>query len=246
MEKEKQFIDIKDKKIQIKFRNYKNMNTVKMFFRGEILNISKPYKLSYKKTLEYIKKEEIKIYNMYSEIISKENNHIRHWDDGEMILYEGEKFKILIFENDSKNIKVKINLELKKLEISIPKGIEEEHKKYYIKKIIKDLFKNNTIAILQKKLPYWSEKMNIKYSSFKVRDKSSNFGTCKPKTGELSFNSRIIMLSNEMIDAIIVHELSHMVYPNHSKDFYGLVKTYIPNYDKINKWLKENITELII
>lgn len=246
MEKEKQYIDIKDKKIQVKFRNYKNMNSVKMFFRGEILNISKPYRLSYKKTLEYIKKEEIKIYNMYSEIISKENNHIRHWDDGEMILYEGEKFKITIIGNNSKNIKVKINLEAKNLEIFISNEIEEERKKYYIKKIIKNLFKNNTIAILQKRLPYWSDKMNVKYSSFKVRDKSSNFGTCKPKTGELSFNSRIIMLSAEIIDAIIVHELSHMVYPNHSKEFYGLVKKYIPNYAEINKWLKENINELVI
>lgn len=48
------------------------------------------------------------------------------------------------------------------------------------------------------------------------------------------------MLPEDKVDAIIVHELCHIIHPNHSKDFYDLVKKYIPNYDNIDKWLKEN------
>ena len=48
------------------------------------------------------------------------------------------------------------------------------------------------------------------------------------------------MLPQDKIDAIIVHELCHMIHKNHSKEFYNLVKQYIPNYDEIDKWLKEN------
>ena len=48
------------------------------------------------------------------------------------------------------------------------------------------------------------------------------------------------MLKEEAIDAIIVHELCHIVHPNHSKYFYNLVETYIPNYKEIDKYLKEN------
>ena len=54
------------------------------------------------------------------------------------------------------------------------------------------------------------------------------------------------MLPQEKIDAIIVHELCHIIHKNHSKDFYGLLKRYIPNYEEIDKWLKNNAKELVI
>ena len=47
------------------------------------------------------------------------------------------------------------------------------------------------------------------------------------------------MLKNEAIDAVIVHELCHIIHPNHSKDFYKLVESYIPNYKQLDKYLKE-------
>ena len=48
------------------------------------------------------------------------------------------------------------------------------------------------------------------------------------------------MLPEDKIDAIVVHELCHIIHTKHSKKFYNLVKEYIPDYDEINKWLKEN------
>ena len=47
------------------------------------------------------------------------------------------------------------------------------------------------------------------------------------------------MLPQDKIDAIIVHELCHIIHPNHSKDFYNLVRKYIPNYDEINNGLRK-------
>ena len=48
------------------------------------------------------------------------------------------------------------------------------------------------------------------------------------------------MLPENIIDGIIVHELCHIIYPNHSNNFYKLVRKYMPDYDEINKWLKKN------
>ena len=54
------------------------------------------------------------------------------------------------------------------------------------------------------------------------------------------------MLPEDKVDAIIVHELCHIIHSNHNKEFYELVKKYIPNYDEINKWLKENSKIILI
>ena len=48
------------------------------------------------------------------------------------------------------------------------------------------------------------------------------------------------MLPEKAIDAVIVHELCHIIHPNHSKNFYELVEKYIPNYKEIDKYLKRN------
>lgn len=54
------------------------------------------------------------------------------------------------------------------------------------------------------------------------------------------------MLPEDKVDAIIVHELCHIIHKNHSKEFYNLVKKYIPNYDEIDKWLKNNSNLIMI
>ena len=48
------------------------------------------------------------------------------------------------------------------------------------------------------------------------------------------------MLPVEAIDYIIAHEFCHILYMNHSKDFYASVEKIIPNYKEINLWLKKN------
>ena len=49
------------------------------------------------------------------------------------------------------------------------------------------------------------------------------------------------MYSRETIEYIILHEFCHLKYKNHTKSFYNMVKTYIPNYEKIEDELKGQI-----
>ena len=100
--------------------------------------------------------------------------------------------------------------------------------------------------VINKRLEVLSKLTNISYNSFKITDAKTRFGSCIPKSRNLNFTLRLMMLDTEKIDAVIIHELCHIVYPNHSKDFYNLVKKYSASYDKIDKWLKNNSYKLII
>ena len=138
---------------------------------------------------------------------------------------------------------IKIDEQNKQLNITYPEkldNIDKTTRKQYIDKGIKQLLKNNTENLLLERVPYWSKITNIPYKEFKVNDATSKFGSCISKTKVLHFSSRLIILPQEKIDAVIVHELCHIIYPNHSQNFYNLVKKFIPNYDEINKWLKKN------
>ena len=240
-------IEIKDKKIPIILRNFKNAKTIKMYFNGTTLNITKPKYVSNKLISKMINENKENIYNQYIKIMSTENNIIKHWTTGEKILYKGEQYKIIREEIKENTIELKINEKEKVFIIKISQNVKDEELiKYNIDKMIKNLFKNNTECIIQERLPYWSKVTKLPYKSFNVRDAKTKYGSCKPDTKQLYFSSRLIMLPEDKIDAIIVHELCHIVHRNHSQAFYDLVKEYIPNYKEIDKWLKQNAREIII
>lgn len=111
--------------------------------------------------------------------------------------------------------------------ITLPESIRQEDAKIYVDKLIKKLLRNNTEAVLAERLPYWSKITQIGYNEVKVRDATTKYGSCMPSKKKLYFSSRLVMLPEDKIEAIIVHELCHMIYKNHSKEFYDLVAKYI-------------------
>lgn len=242
-------IKIKDKQIPFVIRNYKYSKYVKFYFRSNILNISKPKRLSMRKLNEFIEKNQDFIYEEYLKIISLESNCFKHWITGEKISYKGEEFSIIINEYSLKRIKISINELEKKFEIYLSKEIkelEDNKRKTYIDKAVKKVLKEKTKELIESRIAYWSDFTKIKYNNFKVADAISKYGSCIPKTKNLHFSSRLIMLPIAQVDSVIVHELCHIVYGNHSQKFYNLVKSYMPDYDERTKWLKKNNKTLAI
>ncbi len=247
MNNAKYYIEIKDKKIPVVVRNYSNSNKVKIYFKNEVLNISKPTFLNNSKLMKLIHKDEDNIYNEYIKMLSNTTNNSRKWVDGETIYYEGKPLNILRIITNDNYINVNIDKDAKKVYITIPSVLNDENQiNEVVTKLIKQIFKNNTKVVIANRLPIISQMMQINYSSFKVQDAKTRFGSCIPSKKALHFSSRLIMLPPKVVDAIIVHELAHIKYPNHSKDFYNFVKKYEPDYDKIDKWLKNNSNIIII
>ena len=60
------------------------------------------------------------------------------------------------------------------------------------------------------------------------------------KISNSGFNWRLILAPPEILDYVVVHELCHLTHMNHSKEFWGLVESVIPDYKNRRKWLKEN------
>lgn len=235
-----QYLKIKDLEIPIDIKSYKNSKTVKIYFKGNKLTITKPKRLSISELKKILKKEEENLYNKYTQILATEITTIKQWITGEEIYYKGEKIEVIReYENTSK-IKIDLDLQQKQIIISLPENISQEQAKNNIDKLLKKLLKSNTEAVIAERLPYWSKITQIGYNQVKVRDAITRYGSCMPSKKNLYFSSRLVMLPLDKIDAIIVHELCHMKQKYHNKEFYDLVAKYIPNYKEIDKWLKVN------
>ena len=92
---------------------------------------------------------------------------------------------------------------------------------------------------LSAKVRYWAAKMGVTYGTISIRQQATRWGSCSSR-GNLNFNWRLIFAPEEVIDYIVVHELAHRKEMNHSRAFYNVVASVLPDYKVREKWLKEN------
>lgn len=98
---------------------------------------------------------------------------------------------------------------------------------------------DKAVEIIPKRAAYFAELMGVKYNRITIRNQKTRWGSCTTG-GNLNFNCLLVMTPPEVLDSVVVHELCHLIHPNHSKDFYAAVYKVFPDYDRCDKWLKDN------
>ena len=112
--------------------------------------------------------------------------------------------------------------------------VRDQILKWYIEKA--ELFLKERVRIL-------SEKTGIQPQGMKIREQQKRWGSCT-KDNILIFNWLIIMAPVSVIDYIIIHELCHLKYPNHSENFWKEVAVFRPDFQKRRDWLRIRGPEL--
>ncbi len=76
----------------------------------------------------------------------------------------------------------------------------------------------------------------LNYRNLEVKDQATLWGSCNRRKN-LRFDWKLIMLPVEVVDYIIVHELSHLKKMNHSRAFWKEIERVLPEYQECKRWL---------
>lgn len=114
---------------------------------------------------------------------------------------------------------------------STRKNKEEEF--YENEKQYKKQAEQRIIPIMEKMISV----TGLKPVEYKLFNFKRAWGNCSNKK-VIKLNSKLVMYSDNVIKYVCLHELCHLKYMNHSKNFWNLVKRYMPNYKEIEKELK--------
>ncbi len=157
-------------------------------------------------------------YNSITKMIDKVN--IKKEKEDNFYLF-GTKYDIIYGFSD-------INISDNKIYIKDNKTLNK-----YLDNKIKEVFTN--------RLDFWYNifNENIPVPNLKIRKMTSRWGVCNLKNKNVTLNYYLYKYDLDCLDYVIVHELSHFIYPNHSKDFWNLVSNYIPDYKVKRNKLKK-------
>ena len=70
----------------------------------------------------------------------------------------------------------------------------------------------------------------VKKPKLRVRTMKSCWGSCLVNKGIITLNRKLLMKPRECIEYVVVHELCHFIHPNHSKQFYGFMEQFMPDW----------------
>ena len=99
--------------------------------------------------------------------------------------------------------------------------------------------------VIPEKVAYYARLMGVTYGRISIRKQKSRWGSCS-REGNLNFNCLLMMTPPEVLDYVVVHELSHRLEMNHSARFWAQVEKVIPDYRGPRKWLKEHGSRLML
>lgn len=86
------------------------------------------------------------------------------------------------------------------------------------------------------------QKYHVPYPKLRVRYMTSRWGSCQPGRGIITLNSQLIEAPRNCIEYVVLHELAHCIYPNHSRQFWDFVAMMMPDWKERKKEL-DNLTK---
>ena len=153
----------------------------------------------------------------------------RQYFPGEMFLYLGTSYPLEIVEGHASREPLRLDGNFK-LAASHQSEAALAFERWYRKQAQR---------IVPARVELFARQYDFSYRRIGITSARTRWGSCSA-TGSLSFSWRLILAPLVVVDYVVVHELVHTVFHNHSKRFWHRVGTILPDYQVHRRWLREN------
>lgn len=145
--------------------------------------------------------------------------------DNNIIKILGKNYTIKIINSDLQKISISGDyLIFETYNYEVLQDMLDHFAKEYCKKVCTELSKS-TFEMLS---PY-----NIPMPTIKYRKMKSMWGNCNKTKKTITFSTNLIFTNYDFVKYVVLHEFVHLIHPHHQKEFYDIIKIYMPDYKSI-------------
>jgi predicted metal-dependent hydrolase len=163
---------------------------------------------------------------------------------GEKLPYLGRHYRIKVKRREDIN-QVKVVFHQGKFYIETPTSSDHPEHALMIRETLKSWYIKRAQAKAEERAKRYAERLGVAPSKLMVKEQKFRWGTCTPR-GAIYLNWKLFLAPMRVVDYVIVHELAHLRYADHSKHFWNLVRSILPDYEERKEWLRVNGPTLTI
>lgn len=152
---------------------------------------------------------------------------INEFVSGESLLFLGRTYPLTVTELDVEAVRFDNHFYIN----------SRQHQQ--VNHLLKEWYIAQAREWLTPKIKLYADRLGVVYRQIRISDLRFRWGSCTP-TNSLHFNWRLIKAPMSVIEYIVVHELAHLIEPNHTSVFWNIVSVQLPQYEKAKEWLKQN------
>ena len=216
--------------IDIKIEKTERRKTISIFIeRDGSVRVLAPASASDETIKTAIKSKEYLIFTKLAKWKALNQGKVnREYVNGQSFLYLGRNYRLKLTENQEVPLKIK-------------GGFFLLDKNYLSKaeKVFKEFYKEKALLKIKERIKVHEDKFSIKPTAIKILDLQNRWASWTPKNG-LNFHWKCVMAPVKVLDYIIMHEMVHLKYPNHSADFWNELDKKMPDFIEQKDWLKRN------
>ncbi len=205
----------------------------------EVIRLIVPTDITNEQVEEIIRKKAPTIFQKMKEVNEIIDPPLpKEFVSGEKFSYLGRNYRLKVYREENLK-KSQLNFVRGKFIASVPVGIDETEKRRQLLGLFKTWYLEHGIAKVESRLQLYCAKMGVSPNDVQLKEQRMRWGTCTPE-GNIYLNWRIIMSPMSIVDYVLVHELAHLKYMNHSNDYWNFVRSILPDYEQRKEWLRVN------
>ena len=190
------------------------------------LRVSAPLRCSTRRISEAIRTKEPWIGRQFERILG----YRRYLDPHEWVLYNGSRFRLVRVESQREH--ADLDEANGMCRISAPKEVPTIQ-------LVRRRLETEARVMLPERVKRLAETCGIRIERVFIRNQRTRWGSSS-SLGNVSLNWRLIMAPQTVRDYLILHEIAHQRYMNHSSGFWQQVADWCPEYQDLERWLSDH------
>jgi len=163
----------------------------------------------------------------------------RQYVDGESFPYLGRNYRLKVVPGDLRSLKLKGGHLVATVSPAAPDRETQP------RSLLIDWYREHAQQRLAEKTGRYAGMIGVRPRSMRLKSCKSRWGSCSAK-GDISYNWCIILAPHRIVDYVVVHELCHLLEPNHSPRYWKHVERHVPDYRERREWLKMNGAQILL
>lgn len=215
--------------VEIVRKKVKNL-TMRILVNGTI-QISAPLRLPEERIDEFILSKQSWIEKQRNLQKVRREHLSKRKADGPAVQLLGKTYSLVMYQSAQERFEIEQDRLI--LYVKTPERAQSVFEKQ-AKEMLEEIVRQKRI-----RLDRIMDDYRLMHPSIHIRKMKGKWGSCTPAKAKITLNLALIHTPMKCVEYVLIHEYMHMICPDHSKRFYGLIEMIMPEYKEAKKLLKE-------